>query len=123
MKYFNQLPFPHFEMKTRIVLLNVRTTDLIQAIGKLRLNSRIKPRLYVRRGTLYEKSYILLAGTGVMKISTVACGSSPIKIRYFDYPKHFIDRINAKVIVLLVLEKKIFKVCLPNMGMATIQVI
>ena len=67
------------------------------------------------------KSCILLAGTDVKKNSTVACGSSPIKTRYFDYPKHFINRINAKVIVLLVLEKKIFIVCLPNMGMATIQ--
>ena len=28
------------------------------------------------------------------KKSTVACVSSPIKIHYFDYPKHFINRIN-----------------------------
>ena len=52
-------------------------------VGKLRLNSRIKPRMYmyVRRITtcMYKKSCILLAGTGVRKNSTVACGFSPIK--------------------------------------------
>ena len=31
----------------------------------------------------------MLAGTGVRKIS-----KSSIKIHYFDYPKHFINRIN-----------------------------
>ena len=32
-----------------------------------------------------------ISGTGVKKISNVACGFSPIKI---DYPKCFINRIN-----------------------------
>ena len=31
------------------------------------------------------KSSILLAGTGVWKISSVACGFSSIKIDYYDY--------------------------------------
>ena len=29
-----------------------------------------------------------------MKISSVACGFSPVKIDYSDYPKSFISRIN-----------------------------
>ena len=33
-------------------------------------------------------------GTGVRKISTVACGSSPIKINHFNHPERFINRIN-----------------------------
>ena len=33
------------------------------------------------------KSSILLAGTGVWKISSVTCGFSSIKIDYSDYPK------------------------------------
>ena len=40
------------------------------------------------------KSSILLAGTGVWKISSVACGFSSIKIHYSEYLKSFISRIN-----------------------------
>ena len=40
------------------------------------------------------KSCILLAGTGVRKNSNVACGFSPIKTHYFDYPKRLIKKIN-----------------------------
>ena len=40
------------------------------------------------------KSSILLAGTGVWKISYVACGFSSIKIDNSDYPKSLIIRIN-----------------------------
>ena len=43
---------------------------------------------------LYIKSSILLAGSAISKISTVACGSSPIKAHYFDYLKRYINRIN-----------------------------
>ena len=43
---------------------------------------------------LYMKSCILLAGTGVRKNITLACGFSLIKIHYSDYPKRFINRIN-----------------------------
>ena len=40
----------------------------------------------------YAKHYvpkcsILLAGTGIWKISSVACGFSSMKIDYSDYPK------------------------------------
>ena len=41
-----------------------------------------------------RKSSILLVGTGVRKISSVACGFSSIKTNYFDYPKGLISRIN-----------------------------
>ena len=41
-----------------------------------------------------RKSSILLAGTGIRKISSVACGFSPVKIRFSDYPKSLISRIN-----------------------------
>ena len=46
--------------------------------------------------TLYyvPKSSILLAGTGVWKISFVACGFSSIEIDYSDYLKSLISRIN-----------------------------
>ena len=45
-------------------------------------------RVYVRsitRSTMYQKA-LLLAGTGVWKISSVACGFSSIKIDYSDCP-------------------------------------
>ena len=48
------------------------------------------PEMYVRSitgSTLYQKSSILLAGTGVCKISSVACGFSSIEIEYSDYLK------------------------------------
>ena len=53
-------------------------------------------RVYVRSikgSTKYQKA-ILLAGTGIWKISSVACGFSSIKIDYSDYPKSLISRIN-----------------------------
>ena len=54
-------------------------------------------RVYVRsitRSSMYQKSSILLAGTGVWKISSVAYGFSSIKIDYSDYLKSLISRIN-----------------------------
>ena len=58
--------------------------------------NRIMARVYVRsitRSTMYQKAPFL-AGTGVWKISSVACGFSSIKIHYSDYPKSLISRIN-----------------------------
>ena len=54
------------------------------------------PLVYKEHYALYyvSKSSILLARTGVWKISSVACGFSPIKIDYSDYPKSLISRIN-----------------------------
>ena len=40
------------------------------------------------------KSSILLARTGVWKISLVACGFRSIKVDYSDYPKNLNRRIN-----------------------------
>ena len=45
------------------------------------------------RSTMLPKSSILFAGNDAMKISSVACGFSPVKIDYSDYPKSFISRI------------------------------
>ena len=42
-----------------------------------------------------QKSYILLARTGVWKIRSIACGFSSIKVDFSDYPKSVISRINA----------------------------
>ena len=59
--------------------------------------NRSMPLVYGRRitrSTMYQKSSILLAGNGTVKISSVACGFSPVKIDYSDYPKSFISRIN-----------------------------
>ena len=47
-----------------------------------------------------RKSSILLAGKGVRKISSVACGFSPIKIHFSDYLKSLISRINDSDILL-----------------------
>ena len=44
---------------------------------------------------MYEKSSILSVGTGIRINSTVAYGSIPIKIQFFDYHKRFINRINV----------------------------
>ena len=43
---------------------------------------------------MYKKSSILLARTGVWKISSVAYGLSYIKIDYSDYLKNLISKIN-----------------------------
>ena len=54
------------------------------------------PRVYIRsitQSTEYQNSSILL-GTGVWKISSVACGFSSFKIAYSDYRKSLISRIN-----------------------------
>ena len=39
------------------------------------------------------KNSILFAGNGAVKISSVACGFSRVKIDYSDYPKSYISRI------------------------------
>ena len=40
------------------------------------------------------RSTILLAGTGVGKISSTGCGFSPFKINFSDYPKSLFSRKN-----------------------------
>ena len=54
--------------------------------------NQIKPQVYVWR--IVPKSSILLARTGVRKISSVSCGFSNIKIYFSDYPKSLISKIN-----------------------------
>ena len=54
-------------------------------IGKDRHNSSIESSLGVRKARFL--SSILLLGTGVRKTSYVACGFSPVKIHFSDYPK------------------------------------
>ena len=47
------------------------------------LENRIKPQVYIRRvnhSTIYKKTSLLLAGTGVRRNRTVASGFSRIKI-------------------------------------------
>ena len=60
--------------------------------------NRTKPRVYVRHITrtnvVLWKSSILLAGTGVRKINSVACGFSPIKPIFIITQKNVISRIN-----------------------------
>ena len=69
----------------------VKKTHLAFGLGELenanrespaQFENQIKPREYVRRithSTIYKKSSILTAGTGVRKISSVVCGFSPFK--------------------------------------------
>ena len=54
------------------------------------------------------KSSNLLAGTGVWKISSVACGFSSIKIDYSDYQKNLMSRINEDYVLLLNIAIAIF---------------
>ena len=60
--------------------------------------NRIITLVHVRsitRSTMYQKApFCSKAGTGVWKISSVACGFSSIKIDHSDYPKSLISRIN-----------------------------
>ena len=60
--------------------------------------NQIMARVYVRsimHSTInVPKSSILFAENGAVKISSVACGFSPVKIDYSDYPKSCISRIN-----------------------------
>ena len=49
--------------------------------------------VYVRCSIICMKKLSLLARTGVRKTSSVACGVSPIKLDYSDYPKSFANRI------------------------------
>ena len=49
--------------------------------------NQIKPRGMHYAKYYVRKSSILLAGTGVRKISSVVCEFSPIKIHFSDYPK------------------------------------
>ena len=54
-------------------------------------------QVYVRSITcsiMYQKSSILLAGTGVWKINSVVCEFSSFKINYSDYSKSLSSRIN-----------------------------
>ena len=54
------------------------------------------PQVYIRSITgsyMYQKTQFL-AGRGVWKISSVACGFSPIKINYSAYLKSLISKIN-----------------------------
>ena len=60
--------------------------------------NQIMARVYVRsitHSTMYQKaSFCNLVGTGVWKISSVACGFNSIKIDYSDFQKSLISRIN-----------------------------
>ena len=62
-----------------------------------RFENQIMARVYVRsisRTCTKKFHFVTLAGTGVCKSSSVACGFSSIKIDYSDYPKSLISRIN-----------------------------
>ena len=61
--------------------------------SQAQFKNRIKPRVYALRVVQCTKNLYLLAGTGVREINAVACGFSPIKIRFSDYPKSLIRRI------------------------------
>ena len=64
-----------------------------ETIGKFLLNSRIMPRMYVMRSTMYENAAFYQQELTLGNISIVACGFSPIKLHYSDNPK----RINEVV--------------------------
>ena len=81
--------------------LHPRIQKIANRDSPAQFENRIKPLMYARcitRSTVYEKSSILLSGTGVGNISSVACGFSPIQIHFSDYLKSFINRINQVMI-------------------------
>ena len=62
--------------------------------------NRIMARVYVRsitRTCAKKFHFVTVAGPGVCKSSSVACGFSSIKIDYSDNPKSLIRRINVYV--------------------------
>ena len=67
-------------------------------IGEARNNSRIESSLGCTEGALRvvlcTKKSSLLAGTCIRKISSVACGFSPIKIHFSDCMKSLVSRID-----------------------------
>ena len=44
--------------------------------------------------TIYQKALFCSPEIGAVKISSVACGFSPVKIDYSGYPNSFISSIN-----------------------------
>ena len=59
--------------------------------GPPQFENLIMAWMYVRsitRSTMYQKSFILLAETGVWKINSVDCGLFSIKIDYSDYQQN-----------------------------------
>ena len=53
------------------------------------------------RKHITRSTSILLVGTGVRKISFVACGFSPIIIHLSVYPKSLISKINEVICIIL----------------------
>ena len=73
-------------MQTATVCINMESPA--------KFENGFKPRVYERRitcRTMNEKKNILLAGTDVRKLSSVAGGFSPIKIHISDYTKSLIS--------------------------------
>ena len=78
---------------------NSSSLGLVNVVNheSLAFENKMKHRVYVRpitRCIMYEKNSILLAGTGVRKISSVACGFSPKKSVFLIAKKKLISRIN-----------------------------
>ena len=62
-----------------------------------KMENRTMARVYVRSialSTMYQKAPFFLVWTGIWKISAVAFGFSSFKIKYNDYSKSLISRIN-----------------------------
>ena len=60
-------------------------------------NQIIMARVYIKsimHSTMYQKTPFCLPEMVVVKISSVACWFSPVKIDYSDCQKSFISRIN-----------------------------
>ena len=79
------------------------TFKKLKPIGKVQHNSRIESSLSCKKGALRvvlrTKFFILLAKTGLRKINSAACGFSPIKIHFSDYPKSLISRITEAYVL------------------------
>ena len=63
--------------------------------GTIRKSNQASGVPYAHYALYYvQKSSILVARIGIWKISSLACGCSPIKIQFSEYPKNLISRIN-----------------------------
>ena len=68
------------------------------------------------RSTMYEEVHFISRN---WRNSNVSCGSSPIKVHLFDYPKRFINRIN-QVYDFSIEYRRYFTVCFAAMALVIV---
>ena len=94
-------PWPKYSLLGWYMLLVISLADQSGKFGTIRESNQASGVCKAHYAWYYvQKSSILLARTGVRKISSVTCGISPIKMHFSDYPKSLISRINEAYVSL-----------------------